>query len=57
MTFESTLTPLEVHFLLGDFLLISRTEPKDYGKITENFLWDAQQVENSKFSKKIFGNF
>ena len=57
MTFESTLTPLKVHFLLGDFLLISRTEPKDYGKITENFLWDAQQVENSKFSKKIFGNF
>ena len=57
MTFESTLTPLEVHFLLGDFPLISRTQPTDYGKIIEKFLWDAQQVENSKFSKKIFGNF
>ena len=57
MTFESTLTPLKVHFLLGNFLLISRTEPKDYEKIIEKFLWDAQQVENSKFSKKIFGKF
>ena len=57
MTFESTLTPLKVHFLLGNFLLISRTEPKDYDKITEKFLWDAQPVENLKFSKKIFGNF
>ena len=57
MTFESTLTPLKVHFLLGDFLLISRKEPKDYEKIIEKFLWDAQQVENSTFSKKNFGYF
>ena len=57
MTFESTLTPLKVHFLLGDFLLISRKEPKDYEKIIEKFLWDAQQAENSTFSKKIFGYF
>ena len=57
MLFESTLTPLEVHFLLGNFLFLSEIEPKDYDKINEKFLRDAHQVENLKFSKNFFGNF
>ena len=57
MLFESTLTPLEVHFLLGNFLFLSGIEPKDYDKINEKFLRDAHQVENLKFSKIFFEIF
>ena len=57
MLFESTLTPLEVHFLLGNFLFISETEPEDYEKIIEKFLRDAHRVENLKISKNFFRNF
>ena len=57
MRFESILTPLKVHFLLGNFRFISRLEPKDYNKINEKFLRDAHQVEKLKFSKIFFGNF
>ena len=57
MLFESTLTPLEVHFLLENFLFISEIEAKDHEKIIEKFLRDAHRVENLKISKIFFRNF